>query len=170
MVVPIFIGVLVLDLITKAVAVAVLAPSGVAVPIIGNWLRFSLVYNPGAAFGLHLGAYSRWLFMALTVVALGVLWHLYRQTRVGDFRRLLALALVAAGAVGNVLDRIRSARGVVDFIDVGIATHRWPTFNVADIAVSSGAVLLALVLWHEEQEAAARAAAVGAATHPGDLS
>lgn len=151
---PTFCIVLVLDLITKAVAVATLAPSGAPNPVFGDWFRFALVYNPGAAFGLHLGPYSRWLFMALTGVALVILWRLYKESVDTDVRRVLAVALVAAGAVGNVIDRIRSSVGVVDFIDVGIGVHRWPTFNVADIAVSSGAILLAIVLWQEERRAA----------------
>ena len=67
--------------------------------------------------------------------------------------RTVALALVCAGAVGNLLDRMRSIFGVVDFIDVGIGDARWPTFNVADMAVSVGAVLLAWVLWQEDREA-----------------
>ncbi|MDQ6829695.1 MAG: signal peptidase II [Gemmatimonadota bacterium] len=54
------------------------------------------------------------------------------------------------GAVGNLINRILSARGVVDFLDLGSGTARWPTFNVADIGVSVGAVLLAWVLWREE--------------------
>lgn len=149
---PVFGGVVLLDLITKAVAVSVLAPSGRPEPVIGDWLRFALVYNPGAAFGLHLGAYSRWIFMALTVVALVILRRLYHEAAATDIRRILAVTLVAAGAVGNVIDRIRSELGVVDFLDVGIGPHRWPTFNVADIAVSTGAALLALVLWNEDRD------------------
>ena len=106
---PTFCIVLVLDLITKAVAVATLAPSGAPNPVFGDWFRFALVYNPGAAFGLHLGPYSRWLFMALTGVALVILWRLYKESVDTDVRRVLAVALVAAGAVGNVIDRIRSS-------------------------------------------------------------
>jgi signal peptidase II len=59
--------------------------------------------------------------------------------------------LVAGGAVGNLIDRIRSPAGVVDFIDIGIGFHRWPTFNVADMAVTTGAFLLAWVLWMEDR-------------------
>lgn len=162
--IPVFLVVVILDIITKAVAVATLSPAGVPMPVFGEWFRFALVYNPGAAFGLHLGPFSRWIFMALTIGALFILGRLYKQTADGDLRRVLALSLVAAGAVGNVIDRIRSEFGVVDFLDVGIGAHRWPTFNVADIAVSTGAVLLALVLWKEErQEEAALAAAAEAA-------
>ena len=68
--------------------------------------------------------------------------------------------MVCAGAIGNLIDRIRSPLGVVDFIDVGIGDSRWPTFNVADMAVSIGAFLLAWVLWGEENaNEAANAAA-----------
>ncbi len=159
---PVLFGVIILDLITKAVAVAVLAPSGMPNPVFGEWFRFALVYNPGAAFGLHLGAYSRWIFMALTAGALVVLWRLYRESSDTDLPRTLAISLVAAGAVGNVIDRIRSDLGVVDFIDIGVGTHRWPTFNVADIAVTTGAFLLAWVLWGEERQQATEAALAGA--------
>ncbi len=157
---PVVLGIVILDLITKAVAVAVLAPSGMPNPVFGEWFRFALVYNPGAAFGLNLGQYSRWIFMALTGGALVVLWRLYREAADDDLRRVLAVSLVAAGAIGNVIDRIRSDLGVVDFIDVGIGTNRWPTFNVADIAVTTGAFLLAWVLWGEDRQAAL------AANHP----
>ena len=70
---------------------------------------------------------------------------------VGDIvqLRIVALALVCAGAVGNVIDRVRSARGVVDFVDVGIGSARWPTFNVADSAITVGAIALAVSLWLE---------------------
>ena len=64
----------------------------------------------------------------------------------------MALALVCGGAVGNLIDRIRSNAGVVDFIDIGFGDSRWPTFNIADMAVSLGAFLLAWVLWGEDTE------------------
>ncbi len=152
------------DIITKAIAVYSLLPQRVPHEVIGDTLRFTLVYNPGAAFGLHLGSYSRWIFMVLTIGALVILGRLYRATRDGDLVRTLAIALVCSGAVGNLIDRIRSARGVVDFIDVGIGDSRWPTFNIADMAVSTGAFLLAWVLWGEEDEAKAAAAGPAPAT------
>jgi signal peptidase II len=149
---PLFGAVVLADVITKALAVAMLTTLGYSRPVLGEALRFTLVYNPGAAFGLHLGAYSRWIFMSLTAGALFILWRLYRQTDDGDLTRAAAIALVAAGAIGNLIDRIRSEAGVVDFIDVGFGMHRWPTFNIADMAVSGGAFLLAYVLWGEEQQ------------------
>ena len=142
--------VVILDVITKAIAVYSLVPQRIPHELVGDAVRFTLVYNPGAAFGLHLGAYSRWIFMTLTIGALFILGRLYRATRDGDLVRTLAISLVCAGAVGNLIDRIRSSQGVVDFIDVGIGDARWPTFNVADMAVSIGAFLLAWVLWGED--------------------
>lgn len=144
------------DQVTKLVAVDVLGAAYMPRQVVGNLLRLTLVYNPGAAFGLHLGPHSRWIFMALTLGALLLLGRLYTDTFRGDVRRVVAIAMVSGGALGNLLDRIRLSRGVVDFIDIGVGTTRWPTFNVADMAVSCGAVLLAYVLWRED---AARAAA-----------
>jgi signal peptidase II len=141
-----------LDVLTKAWAVYVLAPAYIPHDVIGNYVRFTLVYNQGAAFGLHVGEYSRWIFMGLTLVALVVLWRLFRAARLGDYWRVLAIALVTGGAIGNLIDRIRSSAGVVDFLDIGVGEMRWPTFNVADMAVSVGAFLLAWALWGEDDE------------------
>lgn len=158
---PIAIVVVLADIITKAIAVSALAPALIPHSVVGDVARLTLVYNRGAAFGIHVGPYSRPIFAVLTVAALGILWRLYRATEPTDRKRVLALALVSAGAVGNLIDRVRSSRGVVDFIDLGTATWRWPTFNVADVAVTTGAALLAMVLWQEDR-AAARAAAAAA--------
>ena len=150
---PILLVVTIVDVITKAAAERLLLPRGIPHEVVGNTLRFTLVYNPGAAFGLNLGPQSRWIFAGLTLVALVILGRLYRTTRAGHVARTVALALVCAGAVGNLLDRMRSFFGVVDFLDVGVGDARWPTFNVADMAVSVGAALLAWVLWQEDREA-----------------
>jgi signal peptidase II len=151
---PVLVLVGAVDVLTKAIAVRALVPQRVPHDVIGDVVRLTLVYNPGAAFGLQLGDHSRWIFTALTLVALVILGRLYRATADGDRARTLALALVCAGALGNLLDRLRSHLGVVDFLDVGLASTRWPTFNVADMAVSAGAVLLAWVLWQEDLAAA----------------
>lgn len=155
---PVIVLVVLVDVVTKAIAVASLSPMRMPREVLGDAVRWTLVYNPGAAFGLHLGPYSRWIFMVLTVGALVILGRLYLSTREGDVPRVLALALVCAGAVGNLIDRVRSPLGVVDFIDVGFGAARWPTFNVADMAVSVGAFMLAWVLWDEDREAASAAA------------
>ena len=138
------------DVLTKALAHRVLIRYR-SIPVLDDVIQLTLVYNPGAAFGLHLGSYSRWIFMAIAALAILVLWRMSRETRVGDRLRPLALGLIAGGAGGNLINRVWSTAGVVDFIDVGLGDTRWPTFNVADIAVSTGAILLCWVLWDEDR-------------------
>jgi signal peptidase II len=152
---PILIAVVACDVVTKAIAVKTLGLQRVPHEVIGEYLRFTLVYNPGAAFGLHVGPHSRWVFLGLTIGALLILGRLYVSASPADRPRVISLALVCGGAVGNLIDRIRSHLGVVDFLDVGIGDARWPTFNVADMAVSIGAFLLAIVLWAEDRPAEA---------------
>lgn len=135
--------------------------------MIGDVVRFTLAYNPGAAFSMSLGPYSRYIFGAFAMVALVVLWRLYRMTgrgaRAGDRVRVLALGLAWGGAAGNLVDRFRSPQGVVDFLDIGLGDTRFWTFNIADSAVTVGAVALAWSLSREEQVIAAQAAARAAA-------
>jgi signal peptidase II len=126
------------------------------VPVIGDYVRLTYIYNPGAAFGIHLGEYSRFIFLFLSLLALAALAAMYWVTPARDRVRLASIALICGGALGNLLDRIRSANGVVDFLDVGVGDIRWPVFNVADIAVTTGAIFLALSLWREEQQAERR--------------
>lgn len=140
---------LVVDFATKRLAEQALLPIP-AVDVIGDSVQLRLVYNQGAAFGLHLGPWSRWIFLAVAVIAIVLLYRLARSSSPRDLLRQLSCGLVAGGAAGNLVDRIRTAQGVVDFIDVGIGTHRWPTFNVADIGVSCGAIALAVSLWLED--------------------
>jgi signal peptidase II len=137
-----------LDIVTKVVAVRALPPY-LGVPLLGDTFQLRLVYNTGAAFGLNVGAHSRWIFMGLSIAAIVVLLSMLRSMRPGDRLRLYALAAICAGAFGNLIDRVRSPRGVVDFLDVGVGALRWPTFNVADMAVTCGAIALALSLWGE---------------------
>jgi signal peptidase II len=141
--------ILVGDLITKRIVELHLLPVP-PVSVVGEWVQLRLVYNQGAAFGLDLGPYSRWIFMLLAVIAIVLLFRLSRSSAASDTLRQLACGLVTGGAAGNLVDRLRHAHGVVDFIDVGIGAHRWPTFNVADMGVSIGAILLAISLWIED--------------------
>jgi signal peptidase II len=154
---PVVVVIVIADVVTKMIALNTLQPFQPQ-PVAGDALRLTLVRNQGAAFGLYLGEYSRYIFMVLTVGALVILWRLYQTTRDGDLPRTLAIALVCAGAIGNLIDRVRWREGVVDFIDVGFRDMRWPTFNVADMAVSTGAFLLAWVLWGDDKAERARAA------------
>jgi len=149
---PLAIGLLVADCTTKSLAVEHLSPARVPHAVVGDWVRLTLNYNPGAATGITLGGYSRVGFAVLAIGALAVLVTLYRATPPAETGRALALALLIAGAAGNLLDRLRSARGVVDFIDVGVGAHRFWTFNVADACITVGAVVLAVVLWRAPRQ------------------
>ncbi len=142
--------VLVLDLFTKYVIQRTMLAYE-SIPILGDFFRLTFIHNPGAAFGLHVGPYSRFIFLGLAFVALGVLLVMYRHTPAGDKLRLFAIGAIAGGALGNVIDRIRSSDGVVDFLDFGIGNLRWPVFNLADTAVTIGAVLLLFSLWMEDR-------------------
>lgn len=145
------------DCSTKQLAVEHLSPAYVPHEILGDWLRFTLAYNTGAAMGLSLGGYSRVGLALVAIGALTVLGALYRRSAAGDYPRAAALALVTGGAVGNLLDRLRSGRGVVDFIDLGFGDVRFWTFNMADVGITCGAVLLAVLLAREERHTAADA-------------
>ena len=120
------------------------------VDVIGEYVRLTYIFNPGAAFGIHVGPYSRIIFLSLSIAALLALAAMYWVTPVAERIRLMAISSICGGAIGNLIDRVRSSSGVVDFVDVGIGTVRWPVFNVADIAVTAGAIFLALSLWREE--------------------
>ncbi len=143
-------GVLALDFLTKWWVQQNL-PLARPVPILGDVFRLTHIMNPGAAFGIHVGEHSRAIFIGLTFVALiflgGMLWYASRS----DTLRLTALSLLLGGAIGNLLDRIRFPEGVIDFLDVGLAGIRWPVFNVADMGITLGAVLLAVSIWMEEK-------------------
>jgi signal peptidase II len=141
----------VFDYVTKVMAVNNLQPRHIPHEVFGNVVRFTLAYNPGAAFGMHLGPASRWIFAALSVVIVFVL--LRTTADLTRFSRFAAVGVpvVIGGAIGNLLDRIRQREGVVDFIDIGIGDVRFWTFNVADSAVTVGAICLIIALWQEER-------------------
>jgi signal peptidase II len=135
--------VLVFDQATKAWVLQNL-PGAPPLTVIPGFFNLTFSRNTGGVFGLLAGAPSfarRALFVGVTAIALGVIVVFLR--RWGRESRLLtvALSLVAGGAVGNLLDRLRFG-SVVDFIDWYWGSHHWYTFNVADSAISTGAVLL----------------------------
>ena len=158
-----FLGVFLLDVASKRMAVAYFSPAHVPHDIVGDFLRFTLAYNQGGAMSLSLGPSSRWWFTVLALGTLIVLGWLYRQTPPHDRVQLTALALVCGGAVGNLVDRVRWGRGVVDFIDIGLGSHRFFTFNVADVGVTLGTVLLT---WSLTRRAARDGEAAKAGTNP----
>ncbi|MCH7855938.1 MAG: signal peptidase II [Gemmatimonadetes bacterium] len=151
-------SVLILDFITKSWALDALA-GGTRLEILGGFVPLTLAYNRGAAFGISLGEDSRWFFIPITILALVLLLVLLRQAQRRDWLRLVSISMVVAGALGNLYDRVRWDRGVVDFIGpINLGFMDWPIFNVADMSITCGAVLLAISFWGEERRE--RAAAV----------
>src|SRR3954464_2942148 len=104
-------GTVVLDLITKLVAEATLLRTP-GVSVFGDWFQLRLVYNQGAAFGLHVGPYSRWIFFTVALVAVVVLARMSRTSPAGDRFRWRGLGLVAGGAIGRVPGPARSEEHV----------------------------------------------------------
>lgn len=134
------VAVLALDQLTKAWVREELT-LGVPVRVVGDWLRLLYTHNEGAAFGIHVGEYSSVVFLVLALIASVAVLALYLRTPPARRLERVALALILGGALGNIVDRVRWER-VVDFIQMGVAGHYWPIFNVADSAVTVGAVLL----------------------------
>jgi signal peptidase II len=149
---PVLLGLLMLDCATKELAVDKLSPAHIPHPIIGDVVRLTLAYNPRAAMGLSLGEHSRILFAVIAVLMLVALVAYRRRVSSQSGVTTLALALIGGGAAGNLLDRVRSARGVVDFIDVGIGNARFWTFNLADAAVFCGTMLLLLMMRRDTEQ------------------
>jgi signal peptidase II len=142
------------DCTTKQVAAERLEPEHVPHEVLGDVVRFTLAYNQGASFSVSLGEHSRWILAALAFAVLTVLMVQYRKAESHDWNLALALGFIVAGASGNLLDRLRSPRGVVDFIDIGVGDVRFWTFNLADVAVFCGAVLLAQLLIRRDRDEA----------------
>ena len=160
----IFPFVMVLDLVTKRWALDELAVSGHGHELLGGLVPLTLAFNKGAAFGMRIGEDSRWFFIPVTIIALILLAVLFKQAAERDFLRITSISLVVSGAVGNLYDRVRWDRGVVDFLGpVDLGLWDFPIFNVADMAITCGAVLLAISFWLEEREERARELAAEAA-------
>jgi signal peptidase II len=121
--------------------------NGEVVKVFDGVVHFAYAENPGIAFGRFQegGEFGRWMLAALAGLAIvGLLAYFFRTKRADD-RILGALALLLAGVAGNLCDRIRLGH-VIDFVEVYIGSYPWPTFNVADAAICTGAALLALDL------------------------
>jgi signal peptidase II len=120
---------------------------GVTTHPLRGLIPLTLSFNRGIAFGLHLGAASRVIFTVVGILVLGAVGMLYHATPAERRVRLVALAMMCAGAVGNLVDRIAYPMGVVDFLGpVDLRFMEWPIFNLADCYVTVGTIALALAL------------------------
>jgi signal peptidase II len=143
-----------LDLATKLAVYHTMTLGARPRRILGDFALLNYVQNPGAAFSLFRG--SRWFFILVASLSILVVLYLALGGRHNEKRTQAAFGLILGGALGNLIDRIWLGV-VIDFLDVGIGTHRWPVFNVADAGVTAGVILLGLCLLLEKKE-----------THPGE--
>jgi signal peptidase II len=109
--------------------------------VIAGYLHITLVKNSGAAFGLFQGGRAVFVVASLLAVAF-IVYAGRRVPRVERYKRAL-LGCILGGAIGNLIDRVINGE-VIDFIQIGVAGHYWPVFNIADVGVSVGAALLLL--------------------------
>lgn len=137
------------DCTTKELAVEFLPPVHVPHPILGDLVRFTLSYNTQAAMSVPLGPNARPLLVLASLAVVGLLLRFLWTSQPTAKVQRVALGLILGGAVGNLLSRLQSTRGVVDFIDVGLGGQRFYIFNVADMGICCGAALLALALWRD---------------------
>jgi signal peptidase II len=142
------------DQLTKALVVASV-PFGARYDVIGDLVQLWHVRNTGAAFSILPGA--TWLFVPVTVVAIGMVVYFHRTLRGRAPWLQVILGAILAGALGNLTDRLRFG-SVVDFVSLGFGDTRFPTFNVADSAVVLGIGALVLYLTFVEQPRSAEAA------------
>jgi signal peptidase II len=143
--------VLVVDIVSKRLVLANVETLRGQIDVIGDFARFIYVRNPGAAMGLF--PVGRWVLVSVSFAAAVFLAYLYVSSRPRRPVRLGAMAAIFGGAVGNLVDRVFYDGLVVDFIDLGIGSHRFYTFNVADIGVSLGGLALFLSLLREDRAA-----------------
>lgn len=143
---PFFIA-LILDQVTKQITRMTMVV-GQSIQIIGNFIRLTYVENRGMAFGIQIGDGT--VFTILSIIAsVGIAIYLYCQ-RNENKGMTLSLSLILGGAAGNLIDRILFGR-VVDFIDIGIGSARWPVFNVADSVVVIGMGILIVATYIAER-------------------
>ncbi len=131
------VGIVVVDQLVKAWVVGAFSV-GVPVDVLGELLRITLVHNSGALFGMFQGRADLFAIVSLGVIAL-IVWY---ESRAGSNLLVsVALGLLLGGAIGNLIDRIQHGY-VIDFVDMGIGSWRFYTYNVADSAITVSILLL----------------------------
>ena len=143
-------SVAIVDLLTKSIAEELLSRNGSV--LITPFLNLRLGYNTGISFGLLRATSGSAVIAMIAVQSLIVMGLVLLAVRNSARLERLALALILGGALGNIVDRFQDG-AVTDFLDVHLSGWHWPTFNVADIAITCGAVLLILVSLRLSQQA-----------------
>jgi len=125
-----------------------------SLPVIDGFFNITYIRNPGAAFGFLAGAspvFRGLFFTAVTLITAGMILYYLVKNRVRNHLLVLSLALILAGALGNLVDRFRFGE-VVDFLDFSVGAYHWPAFNIADSAISIGAVFLIVEMFRRRKE------------------
>ena len=131
-----------LDIYTKYLVKANMRLSE-SISVLKDYIQLTFIYNRGAAFGITFGDGSNYIFLFLSSIATLLIILYYFFTPMNLLYQRIGLSLICGGALGNLLDRIRYEK-VTDFIDCGYGDLRWPIFNIADIAVTIGAVIFGI--------------------------
>lgn len=150
-------GVYLVDQTSKAWALKSLRSSGQSVTLISGLLDLTYAENPGIAFGQlqEGGSFGRWFLIILAIAAgVAVLFFFFRTAR-SDDRVLGACALLLAGIAGNLTDRARLGY-VIDFILLHFKSYQWPVFNVADMSICTGALLLIYDMFRKSRSQGAK--------------
>ena len=144
-------GVAAVDQAVKQLMLSILT-EGEAMPVIGNWFRLYLLFNPGAAFSMG-GEGSTWLFTTIQLAF--VIGVAIAAPRIHDRWQAIGLAMIAGGALGNLMDRLFREPGfwfghVVDYISVG----NFAVFNIADASITCGVVVFIIAMFMAERKEA----------------
>jgi signal peptidase II len=149
--------VLLVDFVSKRFVLAHAEALRSPVEVLGDLVRFTYVRNPGAAMGLF--PVGRTVLIVVSLVAVAFLVYLYARSDADHRVRRGAIAAIVGGALGNLVDRIFYDGLVVDFVDIGVGSARFYTFNVADMGVTVGGAVLFLCLLLEKRNSGAATAA-----------
>jgi signal peptidase II len=125
-----------------------------AVEVIPGFFNLVHVRNTGGAFGIFggdRGGIGSFLFVAVSLIAIGSILFLFHKVKEGEKTLSFSFSLVLAGAVGNLIDRLRYGE-VVDFLDFHLFSYHWPAFNIADSAICVGIGLMILELWVRDRK------------------
>jgi len=146
----IFAVTLALDIVTKQLVVANIHLHE-RIDVAGSFIQLTLLYNQGGLFGIMQGYQLFFLAVSMVVLGLLVVYYVIEKNKSPLF--CYSMALIMAGAIGNILDRLLRKPGVVDFIYIGSDDFfRWPAFNVADAVIVAGAILLLIFYYIEEKK------------------
>ena len=115
--------------------------------LLGDYLRFTFIENPGIAFGIDTSKYHFFITILTFFIIFILFYHLISLIKIND-KEALPMSFVIGGALGNSIDRLlvlipgTDYRGVIDFIDIGFSHYRWYIFNIADASITIGLLIL----------------------------